>query len=96
MIERILRAQRAFTTAGLVIAGTIAPLAMAAPASATAQQCIAVLNHYGYEVGPKASEACGWPHKVIWGQNVPDAKCISGLTALRVKGSHADKACKFA
>lgn len=88
--------KRALTIAGLVIAGTVTPLAMAAPASATPQQCIGVLHHYDYEVGPKASEACGWPHKTIWGKNVPDPKCISGLTALRVKNSDAQKACEFA
>ncbi|KMS71597.1 hypothetical protein ACM01_26390 [Streptomyces viridochromogenes] len=86
--------KRAFAVAGLVVAGTIVPLATATPASATAAQCTGVLKSYGlYTIGPKTKIACGWfalPGKT------PHPECWSGLMRLGVRQEHALKACSWA
>ncbi len=88
--------KRALTIAGLVIAAGVTPLATAAPASANVAQCTGILNHYGYRVGAKSTEACGWPHKVILGEARPNTNCLTGLVVLGVKYSHAETACSWA
>jgi hypothetical protein len=89
--------KRAFTAAGLLVALGVAPLATAAPASATTSQCTGILNSYGYRVGAKATEACGWHHKTGFGGIVlANPNCLTGLVALGVKYSHAETACEWA
>lgn len=88
--------RRAFAIAGLVAAGTIIPLATAAPASATVAQCTGILHDFGYDVGAKSTTACSYPHTDVWGRSVPHWNCLIQLSALGVSENHADTACSWA
>jgi hypothetical protein len=89
--------KRSLTIVGLLTAATVAPLATAAPASATVTQCTGVLKSYGYIVGAKSKAACSWPATAPFGSKVPDyTHCVQPLTLIGVKQSHAERACEWA
>lgn len=88
--------KRALTITGLVIAGAIAPLATAAPASATVAQCTGILHSYGYAVGAKSTTACGYPHSYFFGKSVPHSLCVTQLVGIGVTNKHAISACEWA
>lgn len=69
---------------------------MATPASATVAQCTGVLHSYGYAVGAKSTEACGYPHSVVFGKSVPHSLCVTKLISIRVTNAHAISACEWA
>ncbi len=88
--------KRAFTIAGLVIAGTIVPLATATPASATVAQCTGVLHANGYQVGAKATTACSYPATKTPFGLTPHWQCLSGLQVIGVSQSDSYTACSWA
>lgn len=88
--------KRAFTIAGLVVAGTVFPLVTAAPASATIAQCTGYLSDHGYKVGSKSTTACSYPHTVVFNQSVPNLQCTTLLRSLGVRPNHAFEACQWA
>ncbi|MCD2466865.1 MULTISPECIES: hypothetical protein [unclassified Streptomyces] len=80
---------------GLVLTGAAiaAPLATAAPASATQSSCIIHMSDLGYVIGPKVRSACGWPadHFPIW---KPSPACMGILSDIGVSNwQHRYSAC---
>ncbi|MFB6808643.1 hypothetical protein [Streptomyces sp. NPDC056387] len=79
-----MKAKQLVTSFFLTAAVVVAPLAMASPASASAQDCGALARALGYKVGPKVAAACGFPAQ--WSSSpvpgmFPHPSCMSRLEA---------------
>ncbi len=87
------KVKRGLMAASVIAAAAAVPMITAAPASANAAQCAGILRHYGYDVGPKSLEACGWSAII---PNTPSVSCYSPLLGLGVNPDHAYEACRWA
>ncbi|GHC47931.1 hypothetical protein GCM10010349_11500 [Streptomyces flavofungini] len=81
--------KRVLVATSMVAGAAIAPIATAAPVSATPWSCERYLKDFKYIVGPKAKKACTKGHKKdsVAGWPIYRAQCETELVALRVKGA---------
>ncbi len=80
--------------AGPAAADTTRPVAASGNASAVramdSGDCVASLARDGYNIGPKARRACGYPGPA---HGVPGPLCLRGLFAIGVRTADAGAAC---
>ncbi|RZQ60547.1 hypothetical protein [Amycolatopsis suaedae] len=89
----MLTTKRIAAAAATVLAAAGLSLAAAAPAQATAGQCVKFLRNQGYVIGKGVVGACDG---AAGGGAGGQTGCIVKLVSLGVTGDHAKTACKIA
>lgn len=84
------RVRKTLAAASVIAAASVLPVVTAAPAQATATQCLIYMHDKGYIVGPGVKRACGYGDWWEWGL------CVGELVQLGVRQEHASAACNLA